>query len=105
VEDIVYTIPEVERASKTGRTKLYEEIAAGRLKVTKVGRKTLVTSDQLRDWLRRCEQATPPAPLARALKTAAAAWAPPAPKTAPLHDAHVREFERVKGKRTKRATK
>jgi excisionase family DNA binding protein len=99
VEDIVYTIPEVERASKTGRTKLYEEIAAGRLKVTKVGRKTLVTSDQLRDWLRRCEQATPPAPLARALKTAAAAWAPPAMPE--LHDAHVREFERVKVKRAR----
>jgi hypothetical protein len=45
------------------------------------------------------EQPEAPAPLAHALKTAAAAWAPPARPE--LHDAHVREFERVKGKRAR----
>ena len=43
------------------------------------------------------------AALARALKAGADAWAPPAKPE--LHDAHVREFERVKGKRTKGAAK
>ena len=43
-------------------------------------------------------------PLERVIDAGRAAWAPPA-KTEPLHDAHVREFERVKGKRTSKGSR
>jgi transposase-like protein len=89
-EQIVYTIPQVQEIAKTGRTKLYEEINAGRLNVCKVGRKTLVTHDQLRDWLRRCEVGGDAAPTLRVRARAEA------PKTEPLHDEHVKCWRRAK---------
>ncbi|MGX1306979.1 hypothetical protein AB7M35_001699 [Amorphus suaedae] len=36
-----------------GRTKVYEEIAAGRLPVFKVGRRTLITMNSAQGWLHR----------------------------------------------------
>jgi hypothetical protein len=34
-----------------GRTRAYEEIAAGRLKARKLGRRTLIAADDAEDWL------------------------------------------------------
>ena len=111
-EQTVYTIPQLQEISKTGRTKLYEEINAGRLKVCKVGRKTLVTADQLRDWLRRCEVGSDAAPALRVRPRAEVVAASrdalrPPPKVEPkpeLHDAHVRCYRRAK-RAAKGATK
>jgi hypothetical protein len=36
-----------------GRTRFYQEVKAGRLRVRKVGRRTIVTSDDAEDWLNR----------------------------------------------------
>lgn len=46
-----YTIPELVAATGVGRTTLYEEIKAGRLRTCKVGKRTLVTADDARAWL------------------------------------------------------
>lgn len=56
MDEIALTIDEAARVARTGRTKLYEEIAAGRLVVARVGRKTLVPTHRLRQWLAACEQ-------------------------------------------------
>ena len=48
VQPLTYTVPDAIRASGIKRTKLYELIGDGRLKVTKVGRRTLVTAASLR---------------------------------------------------------
>lgn len=52
---LAYSIPEACRIASIGRTKLYEEIGAGRLIVAKVGNKVLVPADRLREWLTRHE--------------------------------------------------
>jgi excisionase family DNA binding protein len=39
------------RALGIGKTKLYEEIAAGRLRAKKCGTKTLLPTDQFAGWL------------------------------------------------------
>jgi excisionase family DNA binding protein len=36
-----------------GRTRFYREVKAGRLRVRKVGRRTIVTSDDADQWLNR----------------------------------------------------
>jgi hypothetical protein len=36
-----------------GRTRAYEEIAAGRLTARKAGRRTIITADDAEDWLSR----------------------------------------------------
>jgi hypothetical protein len=41
-ERVSCTIAEACQASGLGRSKLYEEIAAGRVKTTKIGRRTLI---------------------------------------------------------------
>jgi excisionase family DNA binding protein len=46
-----YTVPEVIRVTGTSRTTLYAEIAAQRLKARKLGRRTLILADDLRQWL------------------------------------------------------
>lgn len=55
MQRLVHTIPQASEAAQTGRTKLYAEIAAGRLRVVKVGRKTLIRDEELRRWLAQCE--------------------------------------------------
>ena len=37
--------------SGAGRSKLYEEMAAGRLKARKLGRRTLIETAELRRWI------------------------------------------------------
>lgn len=46
-ERISCTIPEACQATGIGRTKLYEEIGAGRVEVRKVGARTVVLIDSL----------------------------------------------------------
>ena len=56
MDDLAFTIDEAARIAKTGRTKLYEEIGAGRLVVARIGRKTLIPAHRLREWLAAAEQ-------------------------------------------------
>jgi len=51
VEKLALRIPEVVEACGIGRTRLYEEIRAGRLEVLHVGRRTIVTAAALREYL------------------------------------------------------
>ncbi len=57
VTPLAYTITNVCRISGCGRTKVYEEIAAGRLKVTRIGRRTLIRHAELERWLSEAEDA------------------------------------------------
>ena len=51
VTPLAYTVEDALAASGIGRTKFYEEIAAGRLKARKVGTRTLVLAPDLAAWL------------------------------------------------------
>lgn len=51
VTKLSYTIPEAVFAVGIGRSRLYEEISAGRLPTFKVGKRTLIASEDLRAWL------------------------------------------------------
>jgi excisionase family DNA binding protein len=46
-----YSVADVVKLSGVGRTVLYEEIKAGRLKAHKLGRRTLILTDDLQHWL------------------------------------------------------
>ena len=50
VEKLAYTIPEFMEIFGTGRFKTYEEIRAGRLKIKKVGRRTLISKADAENW-------------------------------------------------------
>ena len=46
-----FSIREFCRQYSVGRTNAYQEIAAGRLRAVKVGRRTLITHDDAEAWL------------------------------------------------------
>lgn len=46
-EKLAYTIPEAVKASGFTRTRLYEEHAAGRLRMKKAGRRTIILAADL----------------------------------------------------------
>jgi excisionase family DNA binding protein len=46
-----YTVPEVLRITGIGRTTLYAEISADRLRAVKLGRRTLILAEDLQRWL------------------------------------------------------
>jgi excisionase family DNA binding protein len=46
-----YSLREVSDITSVCRTKLYEEINKGRLRIVKVGSRTLVLADDLERWL------------------------------------------------------
>jgi excisionase family DNA binding protein len=48
---LAYGISETVQATNVGRSLLYEEIRAGRLKTFKVGNRTLIATDDLKAWL------------------------------------------------------
>ena len=48
---LTYSINEAIRISSIGRTKLYELIGSGELKVARVGRRTLVNAASLRQLI------------------------------------------------------
>ena len=51
-EKLAYSIAELPAIVSLGRSHIYEEIRAGRLRTIKAGRRTLVLADDLRAWLR-----------------------------------------------------
>jgi hypothetical protein len=48
---LVYTVEQVMRLAAIGRTKLYEERNAGRLRTVKRGVRTLILHDDLMFWI------------------------------------------------------
>lgn len=50
-DQLAYSIEETARITSLGRTALYDEIKAGRLKARKAGRRTVVAADDIRQWL------------------------------------------------------
>lgn len=51
-----FRIAEIIAAYGIGKTKVYEEIKAGRLKIYKLGRSTLVSRESLDRWQSICEK-------------------------------------------------
>jgi excisionase family DNA binding protein len=47
-----FTISDVGKRAGIGRTLIYSEIAAGRLRARKVGRRTVILSADLAAWLK-----------------------------------------------------
>jgi len=48
---LAYGIADAVQATSVGRSKIYEEIKAGRLKTFKIGTRTLITPENLSAWL------------------------------------------------------
>jgi excisionase family DNA binding protein len=48
---LAYSIEDAAKASGVGRTKLFELIKDGKLRARKVGRRTLITADDLKQML------------------------------------------------------
>jgi excisionase family DNA binding protein len=53
MEPLAYTMKEAVEVSRISRTKLYEAIGSGKLKVIKSGRRTLIRADELKSFLNR----------------------------------------------------
>jgi len=51
MDKLAFSILELCRSVGIGRTTAYEEIRSGRLKVIKVGKRTLITAEELQRWL------------------------------------------------------
>lgn len=51
IEPIAVPIPEAARLGGVGRSTIYAEVAKGNLKVRKIGRRTVIAMEDLRDWL------------------------------------------------------
>jgi excisionase family DNA binding protein len=49
----VFSIAEFCDATSLGRTRVYEEIKIGRLKAVRVGRRTLISNEEMHAWLLR----------------------------------------------------
>jgi excisionase family DNA binding protein len=52
IEKRAYSIADFCSRYGVGRTTTYEEIKAGRLRIVKAGRRTLVTADAAESWLK-----------------------------------------------------
>ena len=50
-----FTVEEVGNDRNVGRTKIYEEINTGRLKVIKIGRSTRITAEAIAEWQKLLE--------------------------------------------------
>jgi len=57
VENGAFTLLEFLAWSRIGRSKAYEEIAEGRLKIRKLGRKTLILRKDAEEWLESLPEA------------------------------------------------
>jgi len=56
---LAYGISQAVKATSVGRSKLYQEIKAGRLKTFKVGTRTLIATEDLSAWLSDYRSAPP----------------------------------------------
>ncbi len=52
----VLTIDQACKAAQVSRNRLYKEIHAGRLRIMKNGRRTLISEWAMREWLQTLEQ-------------------------------------------------
>ncbi len=52
---LTLTVKEALTVTGIGRSKFYEEVGAGRIKVIKAGRRVLVPVEALRAWLKALE--------------------------------------------------
>ena len=57
--NLAYSIPDAANVSGVGRTTLYSEIATGRLRAVKQGRRTLILADDLRSWIANLKAVAP----------------------------------------------
>lgn len=51
LEKLAYSVDEARARVGISRNSIYKEISAGRLKVTKIGRRSIILADDLRAWL------------------------------------------------------
>jgi excisionase family DNA binding protein len=56
---LAYGIADAVQATSVGRSLLYEEIRAGKLRTFKVGARTLIAADDLTAWLAAYRSAHP----------------------------------------------
>ena len=57
---IAYSIPQFCSACAVGRTFVYEEIKAGRLRACKAGRRTIIDAAEARRWLAALQRIAAP---------------------------------------------
>ncbi|GGC64007.1 hypothetical protein GCM10011504_47770 [Siccirubricoccus deserti] len=50
---LAYTVADLQRVARIGKSKTYELLAAGDLRAVKAGGRTLILADSLRDYLAR----------------------------------------------------
>jgi excisionase family DNA binding protein len=50
-ERLGYSVHESAKLASVGRSTIYEELASGRLRGRKLGRRTIITGVDLREWL------------------------------------------------------
>ena len=63
IRKLAYSIRELAQMSGLGRSLLYEEVKAGRLIVTKVGRRSIILYDDALTWLARLPKLATSTPL------------------------------------------
>jgi excisionase family DNA binding protein len=52
---LAYTVADFLKATGIGRTSFYAEVGAGRLRVVKVGKRTLIRAEAVNDWFELLE--------------------------------------------------
>ena len=97
------TIPETCEETRIGRTKIYEEINAGRLVARKFGKKTLILRSDLRDFLNALPSSRAP-PAAPAPSAKEPAHEPVHPLMGHNNPPEPMEREKQSGKRTARGS-
>ena len=55
MEQLVLSVEEAAKALSIGRTKFYEEIGAGRIVASKLGKRTLITRESLNNYIASLE--------------------------------------------------
>ncbi len=56
MQEQAYTLDQFLAAYRIGRTTAFEEIKSGRLVVSRVGRRLLISRQRADEWLASCEQ-------------------------------------------------
>ncbi len=57
IEKLSYSIPEAVQITGTGRSRIYQEVGQGRLRMIKCGRRSAILADDLRQWLHTLPEA------------------------------------------------